>query len=488
VLFDTWQYVLFLPAVVILHYLLPFRHRWSMLLVASCYFYMVAIPLYILILLLLIVIDYTAGRMIAGGSGVWRKAWLIASIVASCSVLGVFKYWNFFAANVENLLDAVGIVYDAPPFSWVLPIGLSFHTFQSLSYVIEVYYGRQTPVTHFGRYALYVMFFPQLVAGPIERPGHLLPQFLRDTPFEAARAASGMRMILWGLFKKVVVADRLALIVNTVYESPGAYPGPALLVGTLAFGYQVYCDFSGYSDIAIGSARLLGFELMENFRRPYHARDIQGFWSRWHMSLTQWFRDYVYIPLGGSRVPVARRIFNALAVFLLSGIWHGANWTFLVWGLLHGLYYVAFILSAPTRAVIRNASGLARFPRLDHAAAWLLTFLAVNFAWIFFRADSISDAFYIIHHLFSGWDVLLSAARIREVILWPLSLDRYELGILAGSLLVLEIGDTCAEREGLWSPLLRRPVAIRWLVYAALALAVMNFGIAEEIPFVYFQF
>ncbi|HEX8530951.1 MAG TPA: MBOAT family O-acyltransferase, partial [Cytophagales bacterium] len=318
-LFNSLAYLLFFPAVTLLYFLLPHRWRWVHLLLASCFFYAAFVPAYLLVLGFTIGVDYAAGLLIARARGRRRAAWLALSLIANVGVLAAFKYYNFVAGNMNDLLHAlVGQPPALPLLDVLLPIGLSFHTFQAMSYTIEVYRGRQPAERHPGIYALYVLFFPQLVAGPIERPQGLLPQFRERHPFRSDDATAGLRLILWGMFKKVVIADRLALFTDPVFNDPRSYSPVVLWLAAFFFSFQIFCDFSGYSDIAVGSARVLGFRLMQNFDRPYAARTVAGFWTRWHISLSSWLRDYVYIPLGGNRVPAARWCFNIGVVFLLS--------------------------------------------------------------------------------------------------------------------------------------------------------------------------
>ena len=301
------------------------------------------IPIYILILAATIAVDYVAGILIEETPEPARKkAYLMVSIVSVCAILFVFKYFNFFNNNLAALARVLHWNYPMKTLRLILPIGLSFHTFQSLSYVFEVYRGRQPAERHFGLYSLYVMYFPQLVAGPIERPQNLLHQFKEVKRFDWQRVWNGASLSLWGLFKKVVVADSLAIYTDTIYNNSRQHTGTSLLLATYFFAIQIYCDFSGYTDIARGISRIYGIELMKNFETPYFARSISEFWSRWHISLSTWFRDYVYIPLGGNRVSPARNMFNIGVVFLISGLWHGANWTFVIWGALHGIYYLAW--------------------------------------------------------------------------------------------------------------------------------------------------
>ena len=399
-LFNSFDFIIFFVIVTSLYFILPHRFRWALMLVASCFFYMTFIPAYLLILFLLIIIDYSCAILMEPKKGRVRKAYLIFSIISTVCVLFLFKYFNFFNENLAGIAGIMGWNYSIEALSIILPIGLSFHTFQSLSYVIEVYRGKQSPERHFGIYSLYVMFYPQLVAGPIERPQNLLHQFYEHHAFDYGRVADGLRLMFWGLFKKVVIADRLAAIVGQVYSAPGLYNGPSLILATVAFSFQVYCDFSGYSDIAIGSARVMGFKLMENFRKPFSAVSISEFWKRWHISLTTWFKDYIYYPMISSKITKARIYWATLAIFLISGLWHGASWTFVLWGLLHGLYLVASYISKEWRQSAVSFFRLDRAPRLHWFIRVMFTFTLVNFSFILFRAESLGDAWMIISRLF----------------------------------------------------------------------------------------
>lgn len=382
-LFNSIEFIIFFPLVTILYFLIPHRFRWAHLLVASCIFYAAFIPAYLLILFLLIAIDFTAGILIETSHQ--KKAWLTLSVIANISLLAIFKYFNFFISNYNELTGSHYILLH-----WVLPIGLSFHTFQSLAYTIEVYYGRQKAMRHAGYYALYVMFYPQLVAGPIERPQHLLPQFFELKRFSAHWLYQGLRLMAWGFFKKLVVADRIGKFADAIFEQPAQATTMQLWLAVFFFGIQIYADFSGYSDIAIGAARCMGIDLTTNFNRPYGSKNIREFWRRWHISLSSWFRDYVYIPLGGNRKGRFRKHLNLLLTFILSGFWHGAGWTFIAWGLLHGIYVLAF---DAWKKLTNNIN-------LPSALGWLLTMICVGFAWIFFRASSMENAWQVIRGSF----------------------------------------------------------------------------------------
>lgn len=396
-LFNSWQFLIFFPLVVAAYFLLPGRFRWMLLLGASYYFYMCWKPEYALLLILSTVVDYyTALRMGKAASPRKKKFYLGVSLSSNLGILFLFKYFNFLNASARAVFDHFNIFYNVPMFELLLPVGISFYTFQTLSYSIDVYRGRIEPEKHLGLFALYVTFFPQLVAGPIERSTSLLPQFYRHHNFDRQRIIAGLQLMLWGFFKKIVIADRLAAYVNQAYNDPGAASGIDLLAATYFFAFQIYCDFSGYSDIAIGAAKVMGFELMENFRRPYLSKSISEFWQRWHISLSTWFKDYLYIPLGGNRVAKWRWCCNLFVVFLVSGLWHGANWTFVIWGALHGTYLMFAILTADFRGKLLQALRLDRFSRAVNASRVLLTFHLVLFAWIFFRANNLAEAFLII--------------------------------------------------------------------------------------------
>jgi alginate O-acetyltransferase complex protein AlgI len=406
-LFNSFAFVIFFICVTAGYFALPHRWRWVLLLGASCYFYMYFIPKYMLVLATTIIVDYFAGIWISRSAGPRRKLLLLVSIGANVGFLGFFKYFNFFNDNLRGLAEALGLHYPIPILEIVLPVGLSFHTFQAMAYTIEVYRGAQKPETHLGLFGLYVMFYPQLVAGPIERPQNLLHQFREVHTFDYRRALSGLRLMGWGLFKKVVIADRLAEFVASVYDVPGASPGSALL-GTIFFAFQIYCDFSGYSDIALGSARVMGFTLMKNFDDPYSSQSVGEFWKRWHVSLSTWFKDYVYIPLGGNRGSTTRLYANLLVTFLVSGLWHGANWTYIAWGALNGIYLVVSLASQPWRRSIVRLIRLDRAPRLHAGIRVVVTFGLACVAWVFFRAHSLPQAFQILSQFPRGLADLLA--------------------------------------------------------------------------------
>ena len=470
--FNSIEFVIFLPIVVLLFYLLPQKARWLMLLVASCVFYMWFVPKYILILLVTIIIDYSAGILMEkhADEPKKKKTFLVISVVSTLLVLFIFKYLGFINDNFVWLCQKLGLDVRTSV-NIILPIGLSFHTFQSMSYVIEVYRGHQKAERHFGYYSLYVMFFPQLVTGPIERPGNLLRQLHEYKDFRYENISKGMRLILFGLFIKMVVADHLGAYVDEVYANPAEYNSWSVMLAMAFYSFQIYCDFFGYSTIALGSAKLMGFDISDNFRTPYLAKNIAEFWHRWHISLSTWFRDYVYFPLGGSRVKFGRWAFNILVVFVLSGIWHGAAWTFLFWGFAHGLLHIV-------EKALRN-----RFPYKEPNSKWLSisldalriakTFVLVTLFWVMFRATDFAnmrDIFVAAVTNFGGGQNL---AVKPEVWLY------LALFILSDLLLFNTRFDAWCEGK---------PMVVRWLIYALLIFLVIACSSVNSFPFIYFQF
>ncbi len=477
-LFNSLEFLIFFPIVVALYYAIDHKYRWLLLLASSCYFYMVFVPVYILILGFTIIIDYFAGILLENTHGRRRKIWLIASIIANTGVLAIFKYYNFLNENLTVLLHGFSYQNPIPYLSILLPIGLSFHTFQAMSYTIEVYRGHQKAERHFGIYALYVMFFPQLVAGPIERPQNMLHQFHEKKEIDYQRIVDGIKHIIWGLFKKVVIADRLAEYVNVVYNSPADFHGMQTIIATVFFSFQIYCDFSGYSEIAIGTAKILGINLMMNFRRPYLAQSIREFWQRWHISLSTWFRDYLYIPLGGNRVAKYRHYINILIVFLVSGLWHGANWTFVIWGGLHGFYQVFGQLTAPARNKINNFIGISKNPVIYKISQLMVTFALATFAWIFFRASSFDDAMIIIKNMF-----VFEAGT--ELNLFRIPAD---FALALGSIAFLIGVEIFKEKYQFHVKMLPIPRPYNWVVITIIILCLFVLGVWDSQDFIYFQF
>jgi D-alanyl-lipoteichoic acid acyltransferase DltB (MBOAT superfamily) len=491
-IFNSLEFLVFFPIVTLLYFLLPHRMRWPLLLAASCFFYMAFVPVYILILALTIVVDYAAGIGIERSQGMRRKVILWASLIVTALILFVFKYFDFFAWNANHLAKLIGWNYSVGTLAILLPIGLSFHTFQSMSYVIEVYRGAQKAERHFGIYALYVMFYPQLVAGPIERPQNLLHQFHAPHRFDYGDVTAGLRMMAVGFFKKIVIADNLSPLVNNAYADPAQQSAAALLVATVFFAFQIYCDFSGYSSIAIGTARVMGFRLMTNFRRPYLASSVAEFWTRWHISLSTWFKDYLYIPLGGSRVGRLRHLANLMAVFLVSGIWHGANWTFIIWGALHGSYLIAEQWTSGLRAHGRRAFGSGPARVIPAVLGPLYVFALVTLGWVFFRAKTVPDALHICSRLPAGFleiaRNLAHPAALRDL-LGGLGMDATRFAFCAGLIVALIAVEAVEEKTDVNAFILNRPVWQRWaLYYACLLLLIFGSSLNSQQSFIYFQF
>ena len=460
-LFNTIEFLVFLPVVTALFYLLPQRWRWLWLLAASCFFYMWFIPQYILILAATIAIDYAAGLLMERWNDrpLWRRWCLVASVVSTCAVLFVFKYLNFCSENLVLMAQHFGWAHPQRALNIALPIGLSFHTFQSLSYVIEVYRGNQRAERHAGYYALYVMFYPQLVTGPIERPQNLLRQLHEKKELQADNIARGMRLVLFGLFLKMVVADNIGTLVDQVYAAPQDFGRADIVLAMVLYSFQIYGDFFGYSTIALGCARMMGFTLTDNFRTPYLADSIREFWHRWHISLSTWFRDYLYIPLGGNRVKLPRWMLNTMVVFTVCGIWHGANWTFMLWGAAYGVLLIVEKLAG-------SKNGRWRWM---HVA---LTFTAVTLLWTVFRAPSLgalADIYGALIHGGGNGHLNIGAPLI----------------VALAAFIAIDVL-TRRTRFDEWCGRMAAP--LRWTIYALMAFAIVAFGSVEQHPFIYFQF
>ena len=488
-LFNSLSYAVFLPLVCLTYFALPHRLRWAALLAFSCYFYMSWNPELIVLILFTTVVSWGSALALERcSSKALRRTICTVGIGLCLATLFFFKYFNFVSESVAALCRTFGFALTPPVLDLILPVGISFYTFQTLSYIVDVYRGDLAAEHHFGYYALYVSFFPQLVAGPIERAGRLLPQFRQKHTFSTARCSAGLRKIGVGLFKKVVVADYVSTFVNAVYNDLGGKTGLTLILATCLFGVQIYCDFSGYSDIAVGSARILGFDLMENFQSPYFARSIREFWRRWHISLTTWFTDYIYIPLGGSRCSRPRHLCNLVCTFFFSGLWHGASWTFVCWGLYHGLWLCAETcygkkLDAVQTRLHGKPAGLAL-----GIVRTLYTLCIVMVGWVFFRANSMADAFYVLSNLARG----LNPLRLPEYAV-SAGMGLPQLACTGLLLAVLALWDGVSYYKGDAMALVcRARPAVRYVFYWLLGTAILltlllrPFGAAAD--FIYFQF
>lgn len=478
-LFNSLGFVIFLPIVFISYWALPHRYRWILLLAASYYFYMSWNAKYIFLIFFTTVVSYGAARLLENEKCQKRKKGILVGATVLClGVLFFFKYFNFVSESITTYLQMFAIQMEPITLNLLLPVGISFYTFQTLSYIIDVYKGNVPVEHHFGYYATFISFFPQLVAGPIERARSLLPQIKANHKFAYNQASYGIKLMAWGFFKKIVIADTLVQFVSLVYDSPQSFHGFALVLATFFFTIQIYCDFSGYSDIARGTAKLLGINLTTNFRSPYFSISMQEFWSRWHISLSTWFRDYVYIPLGGNRVSKSRHSINLMVTFLVSGLWHGANWTFVVWGGVHGLAQIVENTIIQQKKTI--STGITWWIKV------LVVFAFTSFAWIFFISSSMGDAIYVIGHLFDG---ILNPITYLHDGFASIGMNRYVLAKEVVLLTILGIFDFLSLKMDIISELSRKSIMMRWMCYICLGLLIVFLsqkGVATE--FVYFQF
>lgn len=501
-LFNSIEFLLFFPAVLLIYWLIPGKARMYWLLVTSYVFYMGWNPQYALLLLFSTAVTWVSGLLIgwsrtraerAEQEGKKKrsltKLWVVLSLVLNLGILFFFKYFDFAVENINSLLTALGRKAVKPAFDVLLPVGISFYIFQALSYTMDVYRGDVRVEKNFFKYAVFVSFFPQLVAGPIERSSHLLTQF--DTPksFSYDRVRDGLLMMLWGFFQKLVIADRAAIAVNEVFNACEYYSGFTVALAAVLFAVQIYGDFAGYSCIAIGAGQVMGFDLMKNFNQPYFAVSITDFWRRWHISLSTWFRDYLYIPLGGNRKGTARKYVNQLIVMLVSGLWHGAAWTYVIWGGLNGMMQVLGGMTHKARKNLRAKLGVRENTLSTRLAQMLVTFVLIDLTWIFFRANTVSDAFHILGSLFRGWD----AKVLVDGSLLLLGLNATEwccLGI--GIVVLIAVGVMKECGMSIRESLSRQQLWFRWLVYLTAVFSVLLLGVYgpgyDASAFIYFQF
>lgn len=479
-LFNSLSFAIFLPIVFFLYWFVTkdnLRLQNVLLLVSSYFFYACWDWRFMFLLIFSTLLDYYTGIKIYEALTRRKKIlWLLLSIVINLGFLGVFKYYNFFTASFEDGLSLLGFKANFGTLNVILPVGISFYTFHGLSYVLDLYHNRIKPERHFVNYSVFVSFFPLLVAGPIERATHLLPQIIKPRQFDYSKAVDGLRQILWGLFKKMVIADNCAEFANTIFNNSTAYSGSTLVLGVLFFAFQIYCDFSGYSDIALGTARLFGIDLLRNFAFPYFSRDIAEFWRRWHISLSSWFKDYLYIPLGGSKGGTWMKIRNTFVIFLLSGFWHGANWSFIVWGGLNALFFMPLLLTNKNRHHLEIIAKGKLIPSAGECSAMLLTFCLTLIAWIFFRADSVTHAFDYLAGIFSH-----SLFKLPEL----LSVKMVFVGFLLLGFLLIEWINREKAHALHFAP--NTPVPVKYACYATLIMALFWFqGTSQD--FIYFQF
>ena len=481
-LFNSIDFAIFIPIVFGLYWFVfskSLKLQNLLIVVASYVFYGWWDWRFLTLILFSTLVDFTVGiKLSQENAKSKRHLLLLTSVLVNLGFLGVFKYYNFFLENFTNAFTVLGYNFDGHSLNIILPVGISFYTFQTLSYTIDVYRKKLNPTNDIIAFTAFVSFFPQLVAGPIERATNLLPQFYKERKFEYSKAVDGMRQILWGLFKKVVIADNCAVFVNFIFDNSSELSGSSLALGAILFSFQIYCDFSGYSDIAIGTSRLFGFNLKQNFAFPYFSRDIAEFWRRWHISLSTWFRDYLYIPLGGSRGGVLNKVRNTLIIFVISGFWHGANWKFIIWGALNAIYFLPLLLTNKNRVNIEIVAKNRMLPSISECLKMSATFSLVAFAWIFFRAENFSHATSYIEAMFS-----ISLFSIPEIITPKITMV-YTL-LLIPILLVTEWLQR-GELHGLSIERLRRPA--RWMIYTSVLIMILTFGKFGEAEFIYFQF
>lgn len=489
-LFNSVSFLIFFPIVVLGYFALPekFKNHW--LLVASYYFYMCWQPVYALLILFSTVTTYYCAVLIDRAKNQkQKKLFLTVNIVMNIAILGYFKYFNFI---VESLLAVFPSLSISPNNNLLAVVGISFYTFQSLGYSIDVYRGEVEKAKDFLTYALFVSFFPQLVAGPIERSKNLLPQLYTTHKFDYNRVTDGLVLMAWGFFKKLVISDGAAIIVNTVYNDVSAFTGIQLVVATVLFALQIYCDFSGYSDIAIGAANVLGFKLMRNFNHPYFSQNVSQFWRNWHISLSTWFMDYIYIPLGGSRKGKIRTYINLFITFMVSGLWHGANWTFVVWGAINGAYNVihrALFGKKEQRRRQRIKEGKP-VPKTHPAVAVLKavgTFVLIDFTWVFFRANTMADAMYVFRNMFSDLSLLFTAGYFTQMMEKIAFYSNNGVAVIWCILFMFAVElwegkSTIADRINESKPF------VRWAFYYTVIILIIFFGYFGQSQFIYFQF
>lgn len=498
--FNSFQFLIFFPVVVALYFALPFRFRQFFLLAAGYYFYMCFKPEYVIILAVSTVIDYFLGlRIDACPTHTGKKRILVLGLIHNIGLLAALKYLDFFSQAIEALLKPFNILSGLKGFELIVPIGISYYTFKKISYLIDVYRETRKPEKQLPLFALYVSFFPEIMAGPIDRAGALIPQFRKETGFDYQRVTDGLKLMAWGFFKKLVIADRLAAFVDKVYGNPTHYEGLSLVAATIYFSFQVYCDFSGYTDIARGAGKVLGFDLAENFNRPYFSRSIGEFWKRWHISLSNWLMDYLFLPIAYNISRHLKRpqlmyikaetwayMTGILSTMLLCGLWHGASWTFVTWGLCHGLFLAVSFATKRTRKKIRKTLGFKKNSLLRNTFQVIFTFSLVTVAWIFFRADTMSDAIYIITHLFSGWSKVLSPHGFLGAL--HFGLLKKELAVALISVCIMFLIQLLRKDHTFEQMIAKQKTVIRWSFYLVFILWLMIFADAGAENFIYFRF
>ncbi|WP_446898133.1 MBOAT family O-acyltransferase [Clostridium sp. LBM24168] len=474
--FNSIQFLIFFPIVTIVYFLIPHKVRWVWLLIASYYFYMSHNPKYVFLIIISTIITYTSGLLIEKANKVKIKKLLVfLSISSNVGILALFKYYNFFTTIIVRFFSQFNITINVPSFDFLLPLGISFYTFQALSYTIDVYRKDIKAEKNLAKYALFVSFFPQLLSGPIQKSKNFIHQINEKHYFDYNRVKNGLLLMLWGYFQKIMIADRLGQVVNTVYSSPGNYRGFEIIIATVFFAFQLYCDFSSYSNIAIGAAEVMGFRLSKNFERPYFSKSIREFWKRWHMSLTSWFMDYLYFPLGGSRCSKLRTYFNVMVVFLVSGLWHGAGFTFIIWGFLHGMYYVIGNILSPIKKNIIKKFNIKTTTFVYKLIQVVINFVLIDFAWLFFRATSFRNSIILIKNM-----LYFNPSIFVDGSLYKLGLDQPNFLVALFGLIIIFVADLMQRKVSLRDELLKKNIVLRWSVYLTSIVVILIFGIYGE--------
>ncbi len=497
--FTSFHFVVFFPFVIILYYLLPARFRWMLLLTASAFFYWVFSWQCLALLFGISIMNYFIGLRIISNEGQLRKNIYVSGILLNILFLFFFKYFKSFAPDLRIIADSLHLYYPEQVLEIIFPLGISFFIFSAISYLIDIKKKIIQPEKNAGILVTYFLFFPKLIQGPIERAGNVIPQLTRDTRFNYDDVTAGLKLMAWGFFKKLVIADRLAMVVNGVYADPGKYDGLTLVTATIFFAFQVYADFSGYTDIAVGASRVMGIRIMQNFRAPYLSVSIRDFWNRWHISLSQWLRDYLFLPVSYA---VSRRMKKdrylgiktehwiylqaAFVTFFICGIWHGVGWNYVVWGILFAVYLSFAQFTIRQRKRINKSIGLAGKPRFLKFVQIITTFCLVTFAWIFFRANNLPDAFLVILNSFQGWSGRGLTDTVQVLSGFGLSFNEFLIALISVSLLM--IADAFSKNNTIEYFIMHRPVLVRWLIYYGILVAIIVYGVFEKRPFIYQQF
>jgi alginate O-acetyltransferase complex protein AlgI len=505
-IFNSLEFLIFFAITTTIYFIIPRRYQKYLLIASGIFFYSYFIPWHVLILITTIIFNFYSGKLIENANGKKRKNLLVGIILINIAFLFIFKYFNFVSSNITSLSKSIGWNYSIGTLNLILPLGISFYTFKNICYDIEVYRNTIPAEKKFDIFALYILIFPELLAGPIDRPQNLLPQLRESYGFDYVRVTNGLKLMAWGFFQKWVIADRLAFLVNQVYSQPDKFNGMSFTIATFFFAIQIYCDFSAYTDIAIGAGEVLGFKFMQNFNRPYFARSISEFWSRWHISLSTWLRDYIFLPIAYS---VLRKLKNkpflkikpeywsyclaTLLTMFIAGLWHGANWTFVCWGTLMGVYLVfSFVTKKPRKLFVKKIR-LNRIPFLHKLLSGGITFSLVCFAWIFFRAGDMKEAVYIIRNLYTGYGVYLRTfisghnfSNLMEP--FYLGLNSMELYLAVIFTSVLIVVNLIQRRNNIRKLISERPLLIRWALYLLVIFIILIYGRFETRQFIYMQF